>query len=226
MASEDAAGADDPADLGDIQHRHWQSTYDANPSMYGEAPSAPAIRAVRIFAAVGARTILELGAGHGRDALHFARAGFTVHATDFSDAGLRQLHERADSEALEGLTTEIVDVRAPLPLPDESFDAVYAHMLLCMALSSEQIVALGREIHRVLRPGGIFFYTVRHTGDAHYGTGIDHGDDIFEHGGFAVHFFPRGLVDRLAEGWELRQVDDFEEGALPRRLWSVVQARR
>ncbi|WP_156094781.1 class I SAM-dependent methyltransferase [Nocardia lijiangensis] len=226
MASEDAAGVGNPADLGDIQRRHWQSTYDANPSMYGEAPSAPAIHAAEIFAAAGARTILELGAGHGRDALHFARAGFTVHATDFSNAGLRQLRERADSEALEGLTAGIVDVRDPLPLPDESFDAVYAHMLLCMALSSEQIVALVREIHRVLRPGGIFFYTVRHTGDAHYGAGVDHGDDIFEQDGFAVHFFPRSLVDRLAEGWELRQVDDFEEGALPRRLWSVVQARR
>ena len=26
----------------------------------------------------------------------------------------------------------------------------------------------------------------RHTGDAHYGAGTTHGDDIFEPGGFAV----------------------------------------
>ncbi|MEV0031178.1 class I SAM-dependent methyltransferase [Nocardia sp. NPDC050793] len=225
MTNEAAASGDD-ADLGDIQRQHWQSTYLANPGMYGEKPSTSAIQAAQIFGAAGARTILELGAGHGRDALHFARAGFTVHATDFSDVGLRQLRERADSESVEGLTTEIVDVRAPLPLPDASFDAVYAHMLLCMALSSEEIVTLVREIHRVLRPGGTLFYTVRHTGDAHYGSGIDHGDDIFEQGGFAVHFFARAFVDELAEGWELRRIDDFEEGALPRRLWSVVQTRR
>lgn len=226
VTSEDAASGGDHADLGDIQRQHWQSTYRANPAMYGETPSTPAIQAAQIFGAAGARTILELGAGHGRDALHFARAGFTVHATDFSDVGLRQLRERADSEAVEGLTTGIIDVRSPLPLPDASYDAVYAHMLLCMALSSEEICALVREIHRVLRPGGTLFYTVRHTGDAHYGTGIDHGDDIFEHGGFAVHFFSRAFVDALAEGWDLRRIDDFEEGALPRRLWSVVQTRR
>lgn len=34
----------------------------------------------------------------------------------------------------------------------------------------------------------------------------------YEHGGFAVHFFPRHLVDRLADGWILDEVHPFEEG--------------
>jgi SAM-dependent methyltransferase len=80
------------------------------------------------------------------------------------------------------------------------------------------------EIGRVLRPGGTLVYTVRHTGDAHYGTGVAHADDIFEHGGFAVHFFDRDLVDALADGWVLREVHAFEEGELPRRLWRVTQS--
>ncbi|MCX4977862.1 hypothetical protein [Streptomyces sp. NBC_00620] len=43
---------------------------------------------------------------------------------------------------------------------------------------------------RVLRPGGLHVYTVRHIGDAPpIGVGISHGDNIYEHGGFAVHFF-------------------------------------
>jgi hypothetical protein len=74
-----------------------------------------------------------------------------------------------------------------------------------------------------LRPGGLFIYTVRHTGDAHYGQGIAHGDDIYEHGGFAVHFFSRTLVDDLAAGWTLQEVHPFDEGDLPRRLWRVTQ---
>jgi hypothetical protein len=61
-------------------------------------------------------------------------------------------------------------------------------------------------------------YTVRHAGDAHYGTGVAHGDGIFEHGGFAVHFFDRGLVDALADGWDFQEVHAFEEGELPRPL--------
>jgi SAM-dependent methyltransferase len=94
-----------------------------------------------------------------------------------------------------------------------------------MALSTDQIGALVDEVRRVLRPGGVFVYTVRHSGDAHYGTGIARGDDIYEHGGFAVHFFSRALVDRLASGWTLTEVHAFEEGDLPRRLWRVTQTR-
>lgn len=33
-----------------------------------------------------------------------------------------------------------------------------------------------------------------------------HGDDIYEHAGFAVHFFPRTLVDTVADGWHLKEV--------------------
>ena len=81
------------------------------------------------------------------------------------------------------------------------------------------------EVCRVLRPTDTFVYTVRHTGDAHYGAGIGHGGDIWEYGGFAVHFFPRRLVDELAEGWDPNEVLAFEEGELPRRLWRVTQRK-
>ncbi|MFG2112009.1 SAM-dependent methyltransferase [Streptomyces sp. NPDC048718] len=209
----------------DAPRAHWQRIYQENPGMYGEEPSGPARYAAGLFTAAGARDVLELGAGHGRDALYFAAEGFSVRAADFSSEALGQLAERAEARGLAGrVTTALVDVRDPLPFATGSADAMFGHMLLCMDLSTRHIEELVGEIHRVLRPGGTFVYTVRHTGDAHYGTGIAHGDDIHEHGGFAVHFFPRELVDRLAEGWELREVHAFEEGDLPRRLWRVTMS--
>lgn len=216
----------DGDDLAEAQQAHWQNTYSAHPAMYGEEPSEPAVYAASLFRDAGAKRVLELGAGHGRDALYFATEGFTVHATDFSAAGLEQLRRAAQARGTaERVTTTVHDVREALPLPDASVDAVFAHMLLCMALSTEQIHAIVDEIARVLRPGGAFVYTVRHTGDAHYRTGIPHGDDIWEHGGFAVHFFPRDLVEELAEDWILNELHPFEEGELPRRLWRVTQTR-
>ncbi|MGP3982735.1 putative glycolipid-binding domain-containing protein [Streptomyces sp. KR80] len=213
--------------LAEEQRRHWQRTYEADPEIYGPQPSDPAVHAALVFRKAGAHTVLELGAGHGRDALYLARAGFEVTAADFSSTALARLRDRAEAEGLaERVETMVEDVREPLPLPDGSVDAVFAHMLLCMALSTEEIRALVGEVARVLRPGGVFVYTVRHTGDAHYGTGTSQGDDIYEHGGFAVHFFDRKLVDSLAEGWDLREVHAFEEGTLPRRLWRVTQTRR
>ncbi|WP_202911495.1 class I SAM-dependent methyltransferase [Segeticoccus rhizosphaerae] len=210
--------------LGRAQRAQWQSTYEAHPGMYGQEPSAPARHAASFFRAAGAGVVLEMGAGHGRDALYLAREGFTVQATDFSAAGLGQLQDRAREQGLAGqITTRLHDVRDPLPLPDSCVDAVFAHMLLCMALSTSEIHALVAEVGRVLRPAGVFVYTVRHVGDAHYGAGAGHGDHIYEHGGFAVHFFDRVLVDDLADGWVLDEVHSFEEGELPRRLWRVTQ---
>jgi SAM-dependent methyltransferase len=211
-------------DLASTQQKLWQSTYRAHPGIYGEQPSDAAVHAADVFSVARATDVLELGAGHGRDTLYLARRGFTVCASDFSTEALAQLREAAHAAHLhDRVTTLAHDARDPVPLPDDHVDAVFAHMLLCMALSTQEIHALVDEIARVLRSGGSFVYSVRHTGDAHYGTGIDHGDDIYEHGGFAVHFFPRHLVDELAHGWTLVEVHPFEEGDLPRRLWRITQ---
>ncbi|MFC9993840.1 class I SAM-dependent methyltransferase [Nocardia sp. NPDC127526] len=210
-------------DLAGAQGEHWQSTYAAHPGMYGDQPSMPAVHAARLFHDAHVSDVLELGSGHGRDTLYFARQGFSVVAADFSSVGLDQLQYAARHQGIaERVTTVVHDVREPLPLPDASVDAAFAHMLLCMALSTSEIHALVGEVRRVLRPGGHFVYTVRHTGDAHYGAGTAHGDDIYEHGGFAVHFFDRALVDSLAEDWRVVGIDAFEEGELPRRLWRVT----
>jgi SAM-dependent methyltransferase len=119
----------------------------------------------------------------------------------------------------------VADVREPLPLESGAFDAAYAHMLLCMALTTEEIIGLTAEVRRVLRLGGLFAYTIRNTSDAHFGAGIAHGDDQFEMAGFIVHFFSRALIGRLADGFELLEVTDYEEGKLPRRLSGVTMRR-
>ncbi|MEU6365131.1 class I SAM-dependent methyltransferase [Streptomyces sp. NPDC046931] len=125
-------------ELADVQRAHWQNTYTVDPAMYGDRPSAPAVHAAEVCRAAGAGDVLELGAGHGRE--YFAREGFTVRATGFSATGLGQLRAAARSQGVaERVTTAVHDVREPLPLPDASVDAVFAHMLLCMALSTKEI---------------------------------------------------------------------------------------
>lgn len=205
------------------QHEHWQDTYRAHPVLYGTRPSEPGVYAAEVFNADGVQRVLELAAGHGRDTLYFAGQGFTVVATDFSDVAVAQLRRSAQARGVSARVQPIVhDLRQHLPVKTGSIDGAFAHMALCMALSTSEIHAVVAEVGRVLRPGGKFIYTVRHTGDAHYGAGQAHGDDIFECAGFAVHFFRRELVARLATGWVLEEVHDFEEGELPRRLWRVT----
>jgi SAM-dependent methyltransferase len=180
-----------------------------------------------VFSAAGVTSVLELGAGQGRDSLFFARSGFRVTALDFSATGVAAIEAKARAEGLGGsLEPRVHDCCEPLPAADGCFDACYSHMLYCMALTTAQLEALSREVWRVLRPGGLQLYTVRTTADPDYGRGPAHGDDRFEANGFIVHFFDRSLVERLAAGYELLEVREFEEGDLPRRLFSVVQRKR
>jgi SAM-dependent methyltransferase len=189
-------------------------------------PSAPAREAAALFVAAGARDVLELGAGQGRDSLFLAREGFSVTALDFTASGVAAIRDKARVAGLQQSVRPVVhDCCRPLPFPDETFDACYSHMLYCMSLSTTELEALSREVLRILRPGGSQVYTVRTVADPDYGRGPAHGDDRFESNGFIVHFFSRELVERLSAGFELVEVREFEEGDLPRRLFLVIQKK-
>jgi SAM-dependent methyltransferase len=214
------------SDQASDQHEHWVRTFAAKQDFLGSEPSETGRAARSAFLAASAREIVELGPGQGRDSLLFATAGLKVTALDYAETGLAQIREKAQSAGFAGsITTVVADVREPLPLATAAVDGVYAHMLLCMALSTHQVVSLVAEVHRVLRPGGLFYYTARNTSDAHFGTGSAHGDDQFEMGGFIVHFFGLELIERLADGFKNLEVADFEEERLPRRLSAVTMAR-
>ncbi len=207
----------------DAQRQHWQGTFETRPEMFGRDPSEPARLSAAAFERANVRRVLELGGGQGRDALFFATKGFEVHVLDYAHSAVDAILDKTTKAGLSGhLTASQHDVRLPLPFPDGSFDACYSHMLFCMALTSAELETLSCEILRVLRPGGLSIYTVRNTRDADYGRGIHRGEDLYENQGFIVHFFDRAKVDRLARGFEVLSVEEFEEGKLPRRLYRVT----
>ena len=72
-------------------------------------------------------------------------------------------------------------------------------MLYCMALSNSEIENLNNEICRILKPGGINIYTVRHTDDGDYKKGIHRGENLYENDGFIVHFFSNEKIKKLSE---------------------------
>ncbi|HOD35023.1 MAG TPA: class I SAM-dependent methyltransferase [Syntrophales bacterium] len=207
----------------DAQQEHWERAFSEEADFFGDEPSKPARSAARLFSKAGFRRILELGVGQGRDTLFFASRGFQTTAIDYSRKGLEDIKKKASGLGLSGLIrTDHHDIREPLPFDDETFDACFSHMLYCMALSTAELESLSREIGRVLRPGGLNVYTVRHKGDALFGKGIHRGEDMYETGGFIVHFFDGEKVKHLSAGYEIIGVDEFEEGELPRKLFMVT----
>jgi len=209
------------------QRERWNGTFAETADMFGGEPSEPARYAADLFRREGRMRLLELGGGQGRDTLRFAACGFSVSFLDYSAEAVAATEAKIRGYGLsERVSVLRRDVREPLPFPDGTFDACYSHMLFCMALTTPELAFLSREMRRVLAPGGLAVYTVRHTGDAHYGQGVHHGDGLYERDGFIVHFFSREKVAELAAGFDILDVGEFTEGELPRRLYRVTLRRK
>ncbi|MDD4498131.1 MAG: class I SAM-dependent methyltransferase [Methanosarcinaceae archaeon] len=214
----------------DRQQPHWENIFSSTESRFGIEPSYPAKMAAGLFKKEGVKKILELGGGQGRDSCFFAGQGFEVTVIDYTENGTRTIKNNAEALGLsESVKVLRHDVRGGggrkregLPFGTGSFDACYSHMLYCMALTTEELETLCTEVRRVLKPGGINLYTARNTGDAHYKTGIHRGEDMYEiKGGFIVHFFSREKVEKLAREFQSFELEEFEEGELPRKLYMV-----
>lgn len=99
-----------------------------------------------------AGTVLEIGAGTGRNLPHYPPAVTRLVLTE-PDAAMRSRLCRAmTAVAAPPPEVEVLDAPADrLPLPDASVDAVVSTLVLC---SVDRPSAALAEIKRVLRPGG------------------------------------------------------------------------
>jgi SAM-dependent methyltransferase len=211
----------------DQQQIQWDKAFTAEMDFFGDEPSLPARRTADRFLGQDFHLLLELGAGQGRDTLYFASMGLHVFALDYSESALWGIIDKGvKTELGEMITPVFHDLRKPLPFGDESLECCFSHMLYCMAFNQSELEFLNSEILRVLKPGGLNIYTVRHKGDAHYGQGTHLGEDLYEMNGFVVHYFDRAMVERLAGGFDILEVEEFEEGALPRKLFQVTLRKK
>ena len=99
----------------------------------------------------GAATLLEIGAGPGRDSQFFREAGLVVTAVDLSPEMVRLCR----AKGLEALEMDA----AELHFPDGSFDAVYA-MNSLLHIPKAELPDVLAGIRRVLAPDGRFYMGV------------------------------------------------------------------
>ena len=84
----------------DRQREYWCGSYEPGVERLGAEANEPAEIAAALFAAEGKRDLLELGAGQGRDTLHFACTGLRVHALDYADSAVEALRAKAVAAGL------------------------------------------------------------------------------------------------------------------------------
>ena len=209
------------------QSQHWEKNFSNKPEMFGLTPSLSAKKALKIFQERKINKIIELGAGLGRDSILFANNSIHTLALDYSKTGIEIINKKKKEKNLSNfLSTKVFDIRQDLPFEDNSIEGFYSHMLYCMALTHEDLKKLNSEILRVLKPGGINIYTVRHIDDGDFKNGIHRGEDLYENDGFIVHYFSKEKVNSLLYGFENILLEKFEEGKFPRKLFLVVNQKK
>ena len=204
----------------DQQSQHWEKNFSSKPEMFGHEPSIAAVKSLNFFKG---KKIVELGAGLGRDTIFFAQNSIQVDALDYSQKAIEIINNKSKKLNLtQFIKTKIFDVRKKLPFDDNTIDGCFSHMLYCMALSNYDLENLNKEILRILKPGGINIYTVRHTDDGDYKNGTHIGEDLYENDGFIVHFFSKEKINQLSKGFKILSIEEFEEGSFPRKLFRVT----
>jgi SAM-dependent methyltransferase len=134
--------------------------------------------------------LLEVGCGTGDEALHLARRGHTVCATDISPAMAARTQAKARAAGLGDQVTalalpagNLAALRPPVP-----FDGAYASF---GALNCEpDLEGMAAALAYLLRPGGCLVCSVMARACP------------FEMAWFLLHAQPRAAVRRLRRGWQ------------------------
>lgn len=129
----------------------WKNIFDKYQKIgLNSKPSIFAKESIKFFN--GRITLLDLGAGLGQDSKFFANEGFDVTCTDVSDYALSIAKKEINNKTVK---FKKVDLSKELPFKNGSFDIVYSH-LSSHYFDKKTTEKLFKEIHRILKPKGIF----------------------------------------------------------------------
>jgi SAM-dependent methyltransferase len=159
----------------------------------------------------GAR-LLEIGCGMGTDLLQFARGGARCVGIDLTPRSVEITRHRFALYGVDGAFMLADGER--LPFASESFAVVYSNGVLHHTPDTAGAI---REVHRVLRPGGVAKVMLYHRNSLNYWV------EIFLRRGLLGGEFLRG---RSAEEIMSRVIEFSDHGARPLvKVYSRKEAR-
>jgi len=209
------------------QEEYWEINYANKPKMFGLEPSFAAEEALKVFKKKNISSIVELGAGLGRDTIFFAKNNIKVEALDYSKTAVMIIKKKVKELNLsEFVSTKVFDVRKKLPFKNNSIQGIFSHMLYCMSLKNLEVQNLNNEILRVLVKGGVNIYTVRNFEDGDYKNGLHIEDESYQNDGFIINFFSKKKIEELLVGFSNIKIDRFNEGNFPRKLFIVQNQKK
>jgi ubiquinone/menaquinone biosynthesis C-methylase UbiE len=160
----------------------------------------------------GAR-LLEIGCGMGSDLLQFARGGARCTGIDLTPRSIEITQQRFRVYGAKG--NFMISDGEHLPFRTESFDVVYSNGVLHHTPDTAGAI---REVHRVLRPGGVAKVMLYHRNSMNYWVEV-----VLRHGLLGLEYF-RG---RSTEEIMSRVIEFSDHDARPLvKVYSRKEARK
>jgi len=169
-------------------------------------------------------SVLEVGCGSGRYALHLAETvGCSIMGLDVNAPGIDNANQLATTSGVAARARfEQCDVSKGLRYNDETFDAVFANDVLCHIPGRLNVLC---EILRILKPGGRMLFS-----DALVVGGMISHEEIATRSSIGYYVYsPPGENERLIEqaGFgQIRVTDTTESASCIAKQWHRAREKR
>lgn len=202
--SKDTSGPMRP-ELSSASHMNTRSKWDQTTSSYFEAEDVtneqanfPALMSV--VGNIAGKIVLDFGCGNGRFTNRFESLGAAkVIGVDISPSMI-DLAKQGDSGS--HVEYHANPDNSLSFLASDSVDVVMANLVFMMSPSKEEVAKAMKEIHRALKPGGIFAFLITHPAFIERGA-HDYRNEFDGPFNYKVEGKPYKFILRKADGTEV-----------------------
>ncbi len=146
-----------------VQKRNIRDEFDdftksRTPPYFGLHPDAMVMNQARSLGDSAQVTVLDIGAGTGRNALPLAREGFRVDVVEFAPLLLQVLQSEVAASNLSVRIFEVDILSEKLEVPDQYYSMMFLSEVVTHFRSVDEVRRVFDLANRLLAPGGIFLF--------------------------------------------------------------------
>jgi SAM-dependent methyltransferase len=128
------------------------------PPLFGHNPDSKVMDLARSLGPPGEVTVLDVGAGTGRNTLPLSREGFLADAVELTPSLSAILREEVEKEKLGVRVFEGSILDAALPVPQNHYRMILMSEVVSHFRNTDQVQTLFETANRLLVPGGILLF--------------------------------------------------------------------
>ncbi len=183
------------------EKEHYNKIYSENEITFGAGKPERIVQNILNFRVSG--SVLELGAGEGRNSLFLAQSGFEVTAQDISEVGIDKINKQAREKGLH-IQTKVSDSRT-LNL-DQGFDVLISTFML-HHLSREEALRVINQLQEHTNIEGLNVITA-----------FTKNGDFYRNNSETNNFYPaENELRELYANWEILEYEETEGKAFAKR---------